>query len=137
MNLAINPRQGIGDVKFDMPVEEVVAILGQASSVEQIDNAADENTIVLQYDELGLTLFFEGDSPVLSSIDVANEECTLYGEEIFDLDTKEAADLMKQHGFKNRDDEDEDWGEHRLSFLDADIDFYFEDDYLMSINIGK
>ncbi|MCQ2298296.1 MAG: hypothetical protein MJZ51_06740 [Bacteroidales bacterium] len=137
MNLTIIPRQGIGDVKFDMPIEEVVAILGEASNVEQMDNAADENTTVLQYDELGLTLFFEGENPVLASIDIANEDCTLFDEDIFDLEEAEVTELMKSHNYREADTEDEDWGERRLSFLDANIDFYFEDDYLMSINIGK
>lgn len=137
MNLTIFPKQGIGEIKFDMPVEEVVAILGEPSSVEQIDNAADESTTVLQYDDLELTLFFEGDNPVLASIDIANEDCTLYDEEIFDLDMKEVSDILKAHGCKDFDEDVEDWGEHRITFFDANIDFYFEDDYLMSINIGK
>lgn len=137
MDLEIRIRQGIGDVRFDMPVEDVVEIMGEATSVEQIENAIDESTTVLHYDNEGLTLFFEGENPTLTAIDIANEEATLFGEEIFDLEPDEMANLMKGNGLTKRDDEDEDWGEHRMSFIDGNIDFYFEDDYLMSINLGK
>ncbi len=47
MELTINIKQGIGDLRFKMPVEEVVALLGTADEVENIDNAADEPTTVL------------------------------------------------------------------------------------------
>ena len=33
MTLDIHIKQGIGDIKFDMPVEEVVAILGKPDPV--------------------------------------------------------------------------------------------------------
>ena len=81
MTFDIRIKQGIGDLKFDMPVEEVVALLGEADEVETIENATDETTTVLRYHE-SLTLFFEGDNPVLSCIDITNEEATLFGKEI-------------------------------------------------------
>ena len=59
MEPIIKLKEGYGDLRFGMPVEDVVAILGTADSVENIDNAADEPTTVLHYEERGLTLFFE------------------------------------------------------------------------------
>ena len=44
MSLEIKIQQGIGDITFDMPVEQVVALLGQPDEVECIDNMADEPT---------------------------------------------------------------------------------------------
>ena len=49
MEMEIKIRQGLGELKFNMPVEEAVALLGTANEVENIDNAADETTTVLRY----------------------------------------------------------------------------------------
>lgn len=137
MNLEIKIKQGLGDIKFDMPIEEVVAILGQADEVEEEDNAADEPTTILRYEENGITLFFEGENPVLASIDISNEESKMMGCDIFDLEEKEIIDMMKKNNYTDYETEDEDWGERRLTFNEGNIDFYLEDDMLMSVLISK
>ena len=48
MTFDIHIKQGIGDLKFDMPVEEVVAILGEADEVETIENGLEETTTILR-----------------------------------------------------------------------------------------
>ena len=58
MNPDIQIKHGFGDVVFEMPIEEVVAILGEADECETIDNAADETTTILRYNDR-MTLFFE------------------------------------------------------------------------------
>ena len=136
MTFDIRLKQGIGDLKFDMPVEEVVALLGEADEVETIENATDETTTVLRYHE-SLTLFFEGDNPVLSCIDITNEEATLFGKEIFDLGEKEIVRLMVENNYFEQDVDNEDWGERRITFNEGNIDFFLEDDELMSVIIGK
>lgn len=137
MELTIIIKEGLGNIRFDMPVEEVVALLGEANSVETLDNANDEATTLLHYDDLGLTLFFEGDSPTLACIDISNDDCTLFGTTIFDLGEKEVVQLMVKNNYFEQDVDDEDWGERRISFNEGNIDFYFEDDEMMSINYGK
>lgn len=136
MNKNILIKQGYGDIRFDMPIEEVVAIMGEADEVENIDNAADEPTTVLHYGD-DLTLFFEGANPILSCIDIADLDATLFGQEVFDLDEKGIIDLMKSNNFPTPDIDDEDWGERCLTFNKGNIDFYLEDDELMSVIIGK
>ena len=136
MKLEIKIHQGIGDIYFDMPVEEVVDIMGQPEEVENIDNATDETTTVLRYDE-GLTLFFEGENPLLSCIDISNEETTLYGKQLFTMNEKSIVKLMVNNGLFEQDVDDEDWGERRVTFNEGNIDFYFEDNQLMSVIIGK
>jgi hypothetical protein len=136
MEKTIKIKQGIGDIEFRMPVEEVVAKLGTADEVENIDNAADEPTTVLRYNDLGLTLFFEDENPVLACIDTCNEECTLFGAEVFDMGERAVVELMVKNGYTEQDVDDEDWGERRVSFPEANVDFYFEDDELMSIILG-
>lgn len=136
MNLQINIKEGLGDIKFDMPIEQVVSLIGEADEVETIDNAVDETTTVLHY-ENGLTLFFEGNCPTLSCIDISNEDCTLFGEQVFNMDEKAIVNLMVSHQYFEQDVDNEDWGERRVSFNEGNIDFFLEENVLMSIIIGK
>lgn len=136
MEMKVLIKQGIGEIRFGMPVEEVVALLGTADEVENIDNAADEPTTVLRYNELGLTLFFEGENPVLACIDTCNEECELLGERVFDLEEKRLVQLMVKNGYCEQDVDDEDWGERRVSFPESNTDFFFDEGELVSITLG-
>lgn len=136
MTSDIKIKQGFGDIKFDMPVEEVVAILGKPNEVETIENAADETTTVLHYKET-LTLFFEGDSPTLSCIDIADENATLFDKKIFEMNEKEIVRLMVDNHYFEQDVDNEVWGERRVTFGEGNIDFFFEDDELLSAIIGK
>lgn len=136
MEMEIKIKQGLGKLKFNMPVEEAVALLGTANEVENIDNAADESTTVLRYTDLGLTLFFEGDNPTLACIDTANEESTLLGEKVFDLDERQLVQLMVKNNYTEQDVDEEDWGERRVSFPEGNIDFYYDEGELVSIILG-
>lgn len=136
MDIEIKIKKGIGDVTFDMPIEQVVAILGQADEVDNIDNAEDEPTTVLRYED-SMTLFFEGENPILSCIDITNEDATLFGKEIFDFNEKDIVKLMVDNKYFEQDVDTEEWGERRITFSEGNIDFYFEDDELMSVIIGK
>lgn len=137
MDLTINIKQGLGEIRFTMPVEEVVARMGNADEVENIDNAADESTTVLRYKDQGITLFFEGENPTLACIDLANEDSTLFGENIFDMTERQIVELMVGHNYTEQDADEEDWGERRVSFPEGNIDFYFDDGDLMSIILGQ
>ena len=137
MNLEIKIKEGLGDIKFNMPVEEVIAILGEASDVESIDNAADESTTVLHYADEGLTIFFEGENPILSCIDISNEDCTLFGKEIFNMNEKEISKFLIENKYFEQDMEDEAWGERRVTFIEGNIDFFFDNNELVSIQFGK
>ena len=136
MEMEVLIKQGIGDIRFRMPVEVVVAKLGTADEVENIENAADEPTTVLRYNELGLTFFFEGENPVLACIDVCNDECTLLGEEVFSLDERALVQLMVKNGYTEQDVDEEDWGERRVSFPEGNMDFFFDEGELASISLG-
>lgn len=136
MNHEIAIKQGYGDIRFDMPVEEVVALMGNPSEVENIDNAEGESTTVLRYDDR-LTLFFEGENPTLACIDIYDDEATLFGKEVFDFNEKDLVQLMVANNYFEQDVENEDWGERRVTFGEGNIDFFFEDDEMVSIIIGK
>lgn len=136
MEMKVLIKQGVGDIRFQMPVEEVVALLGIADEVENIDNAADEPTTVLRYQKLGLTLFFEGENPVLACIDLCNEDSELKGAQVFDMDERSLVQWMVKEGYTEQDVDDEDWGERRVSFPEANVDFFFDEGELVSITLG-
>ena len=135
MTLDIHIKQGIGDIKFQMPIDDVIAILGETPEVETSDNAVDETTTVLRYTN-GMTFFFEGDNQNLTCIDISNPDITLFGKKIFDLTEKEIVNLMVENKYFEQDVDNEDWGERRVTFNEANIDFYFEDEELQSVIIG-
>ncbi len=137
MNYTINIKKGIGELLFDMSVEDVKHLLGEPTEIENIDNGMDEETLVLHYDELGLTLFFEGEPRLLNCIDTDNEETILFGQKVYDMQEKEVAHLMVTNNYFAEDIETESWGERRVSFSEANVDFFFEDDELVSIVFGK
>lgn len=136
MNFEIKIKEGLGDMRFGMTVEAIEAVMGRPEEVEHIENAADEPTTVLHYNELGITLFFEREPQVLACIDIANEQCTLFGKEVFDLDERELVKLMVANDFTEQDVDQEDWGDRRVSFPQGNIDFYFADGEITSIIMG-
>ena len=136
MNLEIKIKEGLGDLTFNMPVEEIAPIIGLATEVENIDNAADESTTVLHYNDMGLTLFCEGENPQLACIDIDNEDGTLFGKKVFEMNEREIVKLMVSNNYAEQDADEEDWGERRISFPEANIDFYFDDGELTSIILG-
>ena len=105
--------------------------------LDPIDNAADEPTTVLRYTDLGLTLFFEGENPTLACIDTANSDATLFGEQVFELNERKIVELMVRNNYAEQDADQEDWGERRISFPQANIDFYFDQGELVSIILGQ
>lgn len=137
MDYTINIKKGIGELLFGMSVDDVKHLLGEPTEIENIDNGMDEETLVLHYDELGLTLFFEGEPRLLNCIDTDNEETVLFGQKVYEMQEKEVAHLMVTNNYFAEDIETESWGERRVSFSEANVDFFFEDDELVSIVFGK
>lgn len=136
MNLEIKIKEGLGDLRFGMTEEQIKAIMSRPDEVEHIENAADEPTTVMHYNDHGITLFLEDEPQVLACIDLANEQCTLYGKEVFDLDERELVKLMVDNNLTEQDVDQEDWGERRVSFPQGNIDFYFADGEMTSIIMG-
>lgn len=135
MKMDIQINKGIGEIFFSSTIENILDILGKPDTIEDIENAADKPTTVLTYED-SMTLFFEGESKKLTCIDIIDEDTTLFGKTIFELDEAQLIALMKDNNFKNFEKEKEDWGETRITYKPGDIDFYFEDDELISVNIG-
>ncbi len=136
MDYEIKIKEGLGAVRFGMPVEEVVALLGEAEDVESMENALDEPTTLLHYNDGTITLFFEGENPCLQCIDISTEEVTLWDKKLFGLTEKEIVQMMVAHEYYEQDVDEEAWGERRISFGEGNIDFFFEKDKLMAVVYG-
>jgi len=137
-NFIITPKKGFGDLLFGISIDKVIEIAGQADDVEDLeDNDGEYNTLVMNYKNSEYSAFFEGeDKSLLTCLDTSNKAAVLYNKKVFDLNENQLIDLMKENGYELTDSEEEGWGEKRLSFEAALMDFYFEKGKLITINWG-
>jgi hypothetical protein len=136
-NYTIQLKKGLNELPFGATAAEVKMIFGDPTEIEVLekDTEDDPDTELWYYDDQSFSLFFEGDPElVLTSIEINNQETTLFGKQIFEMNEDQIIDLMKENGFIEMYTEDEEWGEKLLSFEDALIDFYFEDEKLVTVN---
>ncbi len=138
LKMEIKLLEGIDDLEFGATSEDVVKYFGNPDEVEELDEGEEEfKTLIWSYNEVGFTLFFDGEDPKLfSCIETDNRDITLFGKKIFEMKSQEIIDLMLANGFEDMDEDEEEWGEKRISFDEALIDFYFESDELVTVNWG-
>lgn len=136
MKYEIKPELGLGDLSFGFTMSQVSAIIGPEDETEVLDND-DAKAILWHYHELAITCFFEsGQLPRLSSFEIMNDEATLWGKKVFDLNEKDIIALLNENGYMDLDREEHEWGETRVSCDEIGLDFYFQDDELISVNFG-
>ena len=137
-NFTIEPLKGYGEIPFGMTLDEAVKLLNMPDFYEELGDMEEtgNRSIFYEYDELETNIYFEGvTKSVVACFETENTEATLYGKPVFDLTREEVIDLMKEHGFKELEEEKED-GELRVSFEDALIDFFFDEDGLAAVSWG-
>lgn len=140
INLEIGPKVGFGELKFGQTIEEVIAIVGEAEEIEDIQEEEDFNTVIMNYWTEGFSVFIEGtgaERSIVSCFETDNPKSTLFGESIFDKNENAIVELMKTNGYKEIEKEDEEDGEYRISFDEGLIDFFFDEDgSLLAVNWG-
>jgi hypothetical protein len=138
MNLQIVLKKGLGDINFGCTPEVVRALYGEPDEVEELESAIDGDveSIVWNYPDEGLNFFFDAANgePALSTIESDNLETVLFNSRIFNITRDNVVALMKENGYKDVEEDDETWGEHRVTFEDAQIDFYFADQELTLVS---
>ncbi len=137
-DFTIKPLEGFGEIPFGMTLDETVKMLNMPDFYEELSEMEEtgNRSIFYEYDELETNIYFEGvTKSVVACFETENMEATLYGEPVFDLTKEEVIDLMKAHGFKELEEETED-EELRVSFEDAMIDFFFDEDGLTAVSWG-
>jgi hypothetical protein len=136
-NFAIQLKKGLNDLPFGATAEECNQYFGEPSEIEVLEKDSDDepDTELWYYDDENFSLFFEGDPDlILTSIEINNQEATLFGKKVFEMNEDQIIELMKDQGYFEMYTEDEEWGEKLLSFEDALIDFYFEGGELITVN---
>ena len=137
-DFTIEPLKGYGEIPFGMTRDDAVKKLGMPDFYEELSDMEEtgNRSIYYEYDELETNIYFEGvTKSVVACFETENMEATLYGEPVFDLTKEEIIDLMKKQGFKELEEENED-DELRVSFEDALVDFFFDEEGLTAISWG-
>ena len=137
-DFTIMPLKGYGEIPFGMTLDETVKKIGMPDFYEELSDMEEtgNRSIYYEYDALETNIYFEGvTKSVVACFETENMEATLYGEPVFDLTKEEIIDLMKEQGFKELEEETED-NELRVSFEDALIDFFFDEEGLTAISWG-
>ena len=66
------------------------------------------SSILYDYDDIAVSVCFEGtDKLIVSSISTINEDATLFGEKIYEMNRNQIIDLMKRNGYKEFDEEEQ------------------------------
>ena len=134
----IEPLKGFGEIPFGMSLDDAVKILGYPNFYEELSDMEEtgNRSVYYEYEDLETNIYFEGiTKSVVAYFETENEDAVLYGTKIFGLNRAEAIELMRENGYKELEEEDED-GEHRISFADAMVDFFFDGDTLQAVGWG-
>jgi hypothetical protein len=138
MKFEIKIKKGLDSICFGCKSEEVLKLFGEPESMEEIDSMFDGSleTWVWGYPDHGFNFFFDlksGNELELSTIESDNAETLLFSQKPFSLDKAGIISLMKSNGYNEMEEDEETWGEHRVSFEDAQLDFFFIENELVSI----
>src|SRR5688572_23748011 len=130
--------KGFCTLSFGTSKEEAVKAFGEPEEIQNLsDNILNSNSLVYHYWDQGFSLFFSTDKDQrFCSAEIDNRDATLFGIKLFPLKEKEIIQLMKKNGFEMTDSEVHNWGEKRISFDEAGLDCYLENNKLVSINFG-
>lgn len=134
----IEPLKGFGDIPFGMALDDAVKKLGSPNFYEELSDMEEtgNRSIYYEYEEIDTNIYFEGiTKSVVACFETENKDAVLYGTKVLELSRAEVIVLMQDNGFKELEEEDED-GEHRVSFEDAMIDFYFDGDKMTAVSWG-
>lgn len=137
-NFLIEPLKGFGEIPFGMSLDVALQLLGSPDYYEQLNDLTetDNCSIYYEFGDIETNIYFEGvTKSVVACFETENEESVLYDVKVFELNRKQVKDLMQSHGFKELEEEDED-GEHRITFEDGLIDFFFDGETLMAVSWG-
>lgn len=138
VRIEIIPHKGLPTLSFGISTEKVIKVMGDPPETELLeeDDEFFTPTLIWHYPEQGLSFFFEGDEHMLASIESDNQDTLLFGQKVFSLNPDQIDQLMKVNGFEDSERESEAWGEERLSYSDALIDFYFDGENLATVDWG-
>lgn len=135
--LIIKPRAGLNYLNFGSSIEDAIRLFGKPDEQENMDTAGEYPSTVLHYWKQGFSLFFDHThDKTFSCAEIDARTALLWDVKIFEWKPEQVIDLFRKKGFTASDSEKHEWGEKRVSFDEALIDFYFENDMMTSINFS-
>ena len=141
LTLEIKPLEGYGELEFGAAKEEVIGYFGKPDEDEIFEDEEEGDTLVYHFWGKAVSAFFENlVEPVLVNLETDNPDATLFGKNIFAMKETEVKELMIANGYSDMDEEimesEEFDNEKRVSFDDAMVDFFFEDELLTAVSWG-
>jgi len=141
LTLEIKPLEGYGELEFGATKEEAFAYLGEPDEDEIFTDEEEGDTLVCHFWGKAVSAFFENlTDPVLNNLETDNPDATLFGKPVFAMKEAEVKALMKANGYTEIDEEvmesEEFDNEKRVSFDEAMVDFFFEDELLTAVSWG-
>jgi hypothetical protein len=135
--LDIKPQKGLNTLSFGTTTGEAEVCFGKPEETEELDASEESRSLVWHFWEKGFSLFFDmKQGNKFTCVEIDHPDSLLWGKRIFELSEPELKAFFTLKGFKEIDMEDHEWGERRVSFDDALMDFYFEKGKMTSINYG-
>ena len=143
MNNEIKIGLGLGKVTFGSSKESIKKNLGEPNEIEVLDIPIDGEEVTLEqwhYDDLELSASFDIEQDeILETLAVSSDEYTINGVSLIGKKINEVNQLLnKLHlgSFEKDQISDEDGNSTVYSFLDSNMNFWFEDDELTEIQWG-
>ncbi len=127
----IKPLQGFGNLDFGSDRDTVKKVLGEPQETETIDVEGEIHEVeVWSYWEQGHAVYFEKElDNVCTNFETDHPDATLFGARVFELSQEAIIDLMKENGYTDYEVEDDEELEERIIFfIDAHMQFVFEND---------
>ena len=137
-DFTIEPLKGYGEIPFGMTLDETVKMMNMPDFYEELSDMEEtgNRSIFYEYDTIKTNIYFEGiTKSVVACFETENEAATLYGKKVFELKKDQVVKLMKDNGYKELEEEEEE-GELRVSFEDALVDFFFDGDKMTAVSWG-
>ena len=137
-NYVIEPLKGFGEIPFGMSLDDAVKLLGTPNYYEELSDMEEtgNRSIYYEYEDMATNIYFEGiTKSVAACFETENDKSELFGTKVFDLNRSQVIELMRENGFSELEEEDED-GEHRISFEDGLIDFFYDGDKMTAVSWG-
>ena len=130
--------KGFCNITFGETPDSIRKTFGEPEEIQDLnDEILNTSSRVFHYWDLGFSLFFDmHKNQTFCSAEIDNKETLLMGEPIFKLNEKELTEFMKKLGFSFSDNETHEWWEKRLSFDEAGLDCYFQNNKMVSVNFG-
>ena len=141
LTLEIKPLEGFGELEFGATKTDAVGYFGEPDEDEIFTDEEEGDTLVCHFWGKAVSAFFENlAEPVLNNLETDNPDATLFGKPVFAMKEAEVKKLMAANGYSVLDEEvmesEEFDNEKRVSFDDAMIDFFFEDEVLTAVSWG-